>query len=222
MSKDFVVEEDHDDSASEAESAGESSAGSYSEDESVQSEASQDHPAARGGKTAILASDPANAAFFAGGNVARLSDNDQTIDANEYEKAMSDELPVVSKTLDYDEAKAGWKESAVTDNNGEYIPFWSSRKKFLSNIEFLGPGMGLYFRMLRNFALYFFLMSIPVGCVIAHYMYLYYNPDSDLDDESMDALARVTTGVTASTVISPPSHLSKTFSSRISMCSSPL
>ena len=199
MSKDFVVEEDHDDSASEAESAGESSAGSYSEDESVQSEASQDHPAARGGKTAILASDPANAAFFAGGNVARLSDNDQTIDANEYEKAMSDELPVVSKTLDYEEAKAGWKESAVTDNNGEYIPFWSSRKKFLSNIEFLGPGMGLYFRMLRNFALYFFLMSIPVGCVIAHYMYLYYNPDSDLDDESMDALARVTTGVTAST-----------------------
>ena len=97
------------------------------------------------------------------------------------------------------EAQAGWKESAVTDNNGEYIPFWSSRKQFLSNIEFLGPGMGLYFRMLRNFALYFFLMSIPVGCVIAHYMYLYYNPDSDLDDESMDALARVTTGVTAST-----------------------
>ena len=128
MSKDSVVEEDHDDSASEAESAGESSAGSYSEDESVQSEASEDHPAARGGKRAILASDPANEAFFAGGNVARLSDNDQTIDANEYEKAMSDELPVVSKTLDYDEAQAGWKESAVTDNNGEYIPFWSSRK----------------------------------------------------------------------------------------------
>ena len=200
MSETPPKNEKDDDSASEAESAGESSAASMSEDESVQSD-DEKAPAARRGSTdgPILASDPANAGFFAGGNVSRLSDNDMTIDANEYDKAMGDELPVVSKTLDYDEAKALWKESAVTDNNGEYIPFWSSRKRFLGDIEMLGPGMGLYFRMLRNFALYFFLMSIPVGCVIAHYMYLYYNPDSDLDDESMDALARVTTGVTAST-----------------------
>ena len=107
MSETPPKNEKDDDSASEAESAGESSAASMSEDESVQSEDEKALAARRGSTDGpILASDPANAGFFAGGNVSRLSDNDMTIDANEYDKAMGDELPVVSKTLDYDEAKA--------------------------------------------------------------------------------------------------------------------
>ena len=44
-----------------------------------------------------------------------------------YEEAMSENLPEIHRELDYDEAKAGWKEAAVTDRNGQYIPVCASR-----------------------------------------------------------------------------------------------
>ena len=43
-------------------------------------------------------------------------------------------------------------------------------------------------------------MSLPVACMLANYLYLYYNPDSDLDEDTMEVLARVTTGVAATTL----------------------
>ena len=68
------------------------------------------------------------------------------------------------------------------------------------DLEPLGPGIGLWFRTLKSLALYFALMSFPVACMLANYLYLYYNPDSDLDEDTMEVLARVTTGVAATTL----------------------
>ena len=113
-----------------------------------------------------------------------------------YEEAMSENLPEIHRELDYDEAKAGWKEAAVTDRNGQYIPVCAST---LNDLEPLGPGIGLWFRTLKSLGLYFLLMSLPIGLMLAHYLYLYYNDDSDMDEDTMEVLARLTTGVAATT-----------------------
>ena len=105
--------------------------------------------------------------------------------------------PEVSTKLDYDEAKAEWKAAAVTDINGQYLSVCGST---YDDLEPLGPGIGLWFRTLKSLALYFGLMSLPVACMLANYLYLYYNPDSDLDEDTMEVLARVTTGVAATTL----------------------
>ena len=123
--------------------------------------------------------------------------NEQSQQQSAYEDAMSDRLPEVSTKLDYDEAKAEWKAAAVTDINGQYLSVCGST---YDDLEPLGPGIGLWFRTLKSLALYFGLMSLPVACMLANYLYLYYNPDSDLDEDTMEVLARVTTGVAATTL----------------------
>jgi len=114
----------------------------------------------------------------------------------EYEVAMDDGLPAVTPKLDYDEAKAEWNDQAVTDLNGRAIPVWRSN---LTDIENLGTGIGLWFRTLRSMAIYFTVMSIPMGAMLTHYLYLFYNPASDLDGDTMSSMAQVTTGVVATT-----------------------
>ena len=123
--------------------------------------------------------------------------NEQSQQQSAYEDAMSDRLPEVSTKLDYDEAKAEWKAAAVTDINGQYLSVCGST---YDDLEPLGPGIGLWFRTLKSLALYFGLMSLPRACMLANYLYLYYNPDSDLDEDTMEVLARVTTGVAATTL----------------------
>ena len=60
-----------------------------------------------------------------------------------------------------------WKQAAVTDKYGEYIPFWKST---FADIEMLGTGIGLWFRTLKAMSLYFFVMSIPGCMILAHYL----------------------------------------------------
>jgi hypothetical protein len=116
--------------------------------------------------------------------------------ASEYEELMSDRLPGVNPKLDFNEAKDRWKEAAVTDINGQYISVCGSG---YNDLEPLGPGIGLWFRTLKSLALYFTLMTLLVGLVIYNFIYLYYNPESDMDEDTMGALARVTAGVMATT-----------------------
>ena len=116
--------------------------------------------------------------------------------ASEFEELMSDRLPDINTKLDFDEAKAEWKRAAVTDINGQYISVCGSGYE---ELEPLGPGIGLWFRTLKALALYFFLMTLLMVFVIYNAVYLYYNADSDMDEDTMEVLARVTTGVVATT-----------------------
>jgi len=116
--------------------------------------------------------------------------------ASEFEELMSDRLPDINTKLDFDEAKAEWKRAAVTDINGQYISVCGSG---YADLEPLGPGIGLWFRTLKSLALYFFLMTLLMVFVIYNAVYLYYNDDSDMDEDTMEVLARVTTGVVATT-----------------------
>ena len=116
--------------------------------------------------------------------------------ASEFEELMSDRLPDINTKLDFDEAKAEWKRAAVTDINGQYISVCGSGYE---DLEPLGPGIGLWFRTLKSLALYFFLMTLLMAFVIYNAVYRYYNEDSDMDEDTMEVLARVTTGVVATT-----------------------
>jgi chemotaxis protein histidine kinase CheA len=129
-------------------------------------------------------------------NFAAKLVNIASIRQSEYDEAMSDRLPKVSDCLDYDEAKEEWKYAAVTDKHGKYLPVWRST---FADIEMLGTGIGLWFRTLKAMSLYFFVMSIPTMMILGNYLYLYYNPDSDLSEDTMEVLARLTTGVAATT-----------------------
>ena len=122
--------------------------------------------------------------------------NTARLQKSAYGRAMSDDLPIVSKELDFDEAEQRWKDAAVTDKKGEYIPFWSST---YADMEMLGTGIGLWFRTLKAMALYFALMSLPTMIMVGHYLYLYYNDKSDLDSDTIEVLARFTTGVATTT-----------------------
>lgn len=116
--------------------------------------------------------------------------------ASEFDELMSDRLPTVDTKLDFDEAKGGWKEAAVTDINGQYISVCGSG---YDDLEPLGPGIGLWFRTLKALALYFSLMTLLMIFVVYNFIYLYYNPDSDMDEDTMEALSRITVGVMATT-----------------------
>lgn len=89
-----------------------------------------------------------------------------------------------------------WKDAAVTNKDGKLISVWRSN---YADLETLGTGIGLWFRTLKAMALYFTIMSIPMCVILTHYLYLYYNPESDLAGDTMEALARFTTGVAATT-----------------------
>lgn len=129
-------------------------------------------------------------------NLAAKMANMASVKQSEYDDAMSDALPAVSNRLDYDEAREEWKRAAVTDQEGKYIPVWRSTS---ADIEMLGTGIGLWFRILKAMSLYFLVMSTPVAIILGNYLYLYYNDNSDLSADTLDLLARFTTGVAATT-----------------------